>query len=144
VKQRNRCPNRPLRQQLILKGNAHELTVKGKAEGSEVHIQENSEDPLLLEKLAVRFSEGVVGVPELAEAVISKSKFVVRKTGVDVEGLLGCDSNLELVLGARVCDDLPVVDSSEEWAVGGDGPEVVVGLVQERMAAVRREGDLFA
>lgn len=80
---------------------------------------------------------------ELPQSVIGEAEFVVREGLVDVESLLGRDANLELVLRARIGNDLPVMDAVEERPVGSDGPEIVIGLEQESVAVVSTERDLF-
>lgn len=47
------------------------------------------------------------------------------------------------MLGSGIGYDLEIVHSIEEWAVRCDGPEVIVGFIQEGMSEVRTEGDLF-
>lgn len=117
VEQRHSSPDGSLGQQLVLEGHAHVLSVQGKAESAKVHVQQDSKNTLFLEELSVGLSHRVVRVTQLAQAIIGKSKFVVGKTGVYVEGLLGCDSDLQLVLRPGVRNNLPIVNSAEEWPV---------------------------
>ena len=57
---------------------------------------------------------------------------------------MGCDSDLEFMLGPGIRNNLPVVHPTEEWPVGCDGAEVVVCLVQESVPIVWAEYDFFA
>ena len=73
---------------------------------------------------------------QLAETIVCETKLVVRETGVDIESLLSCNSDLELVLRSGISDYLPVMDTSEEGAVRNHSPEVVVSLIQKRVSIV--------
>ena len=82
-------------------------------------------------------------MPQLAQTIISKSKFIIRKAGIYVESLLGCNSDFELMFCPCVGNDLPVVNSSEKRLIGNDSPKVVVSFIKERVSAVRWKRDFF-
>lgn len=78
-------------------------------------------------------------MPELAQSVVGESKFVIRKRLINVEGFLGRHSDLELVLGPGIGNNLEVVNAVEEGPVRGYGPKVIIGFIQEGMSEIWTE-----
>jgi len=73
---------------------------------------------------------------QLTKSVEAKAKIVVAESVAAAEFLLRCDSNLELVLSSRICDDFPVMATVHKGPVGDHSPEYVVILRQESMSVV--------
>ncbi len=101
-----------------------------------IHVQAHSEDTLFLELFSELDSERVGVMAELSEAIVGEAKLVVGEGGIYVELLLTTDSDLKLVLGPRVGNNLPVVYAVIERPIRDHCPEVVVRLIEEGMAAV--------
>jgi hypothetical protein len=82
-------------------------------------------------------------VSELTEPIVREPELIVTEGAVHIELLLRSHAYLQFVLGARVSHDLPVVDAIGEGPVGDQRAEVVVGLVEEGVAAILRKLDLL-
>jgi len=143
MQQWNCCPNGSFCKNFILKSNSHELSIKCKRKCSYFHIEQNTKHTLLLKETSVWLAKWVVWVPELSKAIIRKSKLIVWEWAVDIKGLLCCYSYLKLMLSSCICNNFPIMDSAEERPVGSNGPEIIVGLKQESMSVIGREGNLL-
>ena len=82
-------------------------------------------------------------MPQLSEAIVSETKFVVTKWTIHIELLLRGDTHLQLMFSARVCHYLPVVDAIGEGPVGDERAEVVIRFVEEGVTAIFWELDFL-
>ena len=80
---------------------------------------------------------------QLSQSIICKSEFVVGEGLIYVEGLLRSDTDFQFMLGSCIGDYFKIVYAIEKWAIRGDGPEVIIGLIKECMAVVRTKCYLF-
>ena len=117
VQERDSRPDWPTSQRVVLERLAEELAVESERHYALVHIEVNAQDALLFKRLAVLAALSVATVAQLAEAVEAETKIVVAKSVRNAELLLRGHSDLEFVLGARICNDLPVVLTVHERSV---------------------------
>lgn len=73
---------------------------------------------------------------KLSEAVVGETELIVRERRVDVELLLRCHADLQLMLSPRIRDNLPIVNAVGEGPIADHCAEVVVRFVEEHVAAV--------
>lgn len=78
----------------------------------------------------------VAPVTKLTHAVETVSEVVVAECVANTELLLQRDTDLELMLSACICDDLPVVLAVHKWSIGHHRPEEVIRLMEECMSTI--------
>ena len=82
-----------------------------------VHVQEYTENSLLLERLTILGSFCVAAMSQLSEPIETVAKVVVAEGVADTKFLLRCHANLKLVLCPGVCDNFPVVLTVHERSI---------------------------
>ena len=82
-------------------------------------------------------------MPQLPKSVEAKAEIIVAESVRNAKLLLSGNPNFKFMLSACVSNNLPVVLTVHERPIRDHCPEEVVGLVEERVAIVTREGDFF-
>jgi hypothetical protein len=62
---------------MVLKRDAHVLSIKSKGESADIHVQTHTQNTFLFELLTIWNTKGVRIVAQLAQPVVGKAKFIV-------------------------------------------------------------------
>jgi len=111
VKQRDGCVDWTTTELLVFEGHAHIFSIEGEGQGAEVHVEADSQDAFFLELLAEWDPNRVTVVPKLAQPIVGEPELIVREGRVNIELLLCCHANLELMVSPGVRHNLPIVDA---------------------------------
>ena len=73
---------------------------------------------------------------QLAKPIETKTEVIVAEGVRHAEFLLGRHTDLEFVLGARICYDFPIVLPVHERSIRDHCAEQVIGLIEEGVAII--------
>jgi len=143
MKNRHSGIDRALLKLFIFEGDSIVLTINSKGNRTLVHIQKHAEHSLSLEQTSIRCSCSIGVMPELADTEESPSEFIVTKRCPLIALLAFGDTNLQFMLGSRICDDLPVVNTLCELHITEECAEIILLLLQVDASAVDTDGQNF-
>ena len=79
MKERDGCVDRASSELLVFEGHSHIFSIEGKGQGSQVHVEADSQDAFFLELLAEWDPNRVTVVPKLPQAIVGEPKLIVRE-----------------------------------------------------------------